>query len=273
MTVVLHAFAKAPAQVAIPLPDGEWEIVEALGVRPQETQQETRIVGRHVFALGSGQYALWTRHGAEKYAKFAYSTVFGFSVPSGRYGLEQATADSMLALSDDGAHYRVREQPLDARIEDGALRSRWRPWPGVEVETWLIPSPAWHVRIHRLRCDRPLWSAEGGFALSSAGGTVAFLATVEQVGNGIALGYSPAGASGLRDLLSLRAGRVVHVDPNTNLLAPRTVLPTLIGEHAPGKHWLVCAVLADSDRAAWEQAWQWPPELPDWCRQLQENEQ
>ena len=111
---------------------------------------------RHVVALTSGQHEPWIRHAGEKYAKFAYSTAFAFSVPVGRRGLTQAAADSMLALSDDGETYRVRERTIEADCEDGMLHSRWQPLPGVEVETWLIPQPPWHLRVHRLHTDRPL---------------------------------------------------------------------------------------------------------------------
>jgi hypothetical protein len=219
---------------------------------------------RHVVALASGQHEPWIRHAGEKYAKFAYSTAFGFSVPLGRRGLTQAAADSMLALSDDGEYYRVCERPIEAGYDRGALHSRWRPIPGVEVETWLIPSPPWHVRVHHLRTDRPLWSAEGGFALDRTGDDPLARAGVEQAGEGVALARYPAGGSGLRDLLGQRAGRVLRADPNTNLLHPRTVLPTLLGEHAPGEHWLACAVLAEPDAAGWEAAWARLPELPAW---------
>ncbi len=219
---------------------------------------------RHVVALAGGQHEPWIRHAGEKYAKFVYSTAFGFSVPLGRRGLTQAAADSMLALSDDDECYRVRERPIEAGYEHGALRSRWRPLPGVEVETWLIPSPPWHLRVHHLRTDRPLWSAEGGFALDRSGDDPLARAGVEQAGEGVALARYPAGGSGLRDLLGRRDGRVLRVDPNTNLLAPRTVLPTLLGRHAPGEHWLACAVLAEPDVDDWQKSWEQPPELPAW---------
>lgn len=221
---------------------------------------------RHVFALGSGQYNLWARHGAEKYAKFAYSTAFGFSVPGGRRGLEQAAPDSMLALSDDSTYYRVREQPLEARIEHGSLRSLWRPWPGVEIETWLIPDPPWHLRVHRLRTARPLWSAEGGFALDRSGDDPLRRGGTQQADAGFALAGYPAGWSGLRDLLGRRAGQVLRVDPNTNLLAPRTVLPVLLGRHNPGEHWLACAVVGLPGTAGWEELWSRPPSLPAWLK-------
>jgi hypothetical protein len=227
--------------------------------------------GRHVVALASGQHEPWIRHAGEKYAKFAYSTAFGFSVPLGRRGLAQAAADSMLALSDDGECYRVRERPAEARADRGALYARWRPIPGVEVETWLLPAGLWHLRLHRLRTDKPLWSAEGGFALDRTGDDVIARSGLEQAGAGLALARYPAGGSGLRDLLGRRQGRVLRVDPNTNLLRPRTVLPTLVAEHAPGEHWLACAVLADPDAAVWAAAWERAPALPPWCAQLIEH--
>jgi hypothetical protein len=213
---------------------------------------------RHVFALTGGQHMLWSLHGAEKYAKFAYSTAFAFSVPAGGYGLEQAAVDSMLALSEDGQHYRVREEPQEARIDDsGLLYSRWQPWPDVQVETWLILALPWHVRLHRLSCTRPLWSAEGGFALDRTGDNLSDWRQEEDAG--FALARSPAGLSGLRDLQAQRTGQVLRVFPNTNLLLPRTVIPTLLGQHAPGEHWLACAVLAAPDPATVETSWPTPP--------------
>ncbi|KAB8140038.1 DUF2264 domain-containing protein [Chloroflexia bacterium SDU3-3] len=224
--------------------------------------------GRNVVALTSGQHEPWIRHAGEKYSKFAYSTAFGFSVPIGRRGLNQAAADSMLALSDDGECYRVRERTLEARAERGALYARWRPMPGVEVETWLIPAGPWHMRLHRLRTERPLWSAEGGFALDRTGDDPLARAADDRAAPGMACSRYPAGGSGLRDLLAPREGRVLRVDPNTNLLRPRTVLPSLLAQHEPGVHWLACAVLADPSLPAWDAAWASPPALPEWLADL-----
>ncbi len=218
----------------------------------------------NVVALTSGQHEPWIRHAGEKYAKFAYSTAFGFSVPTGRRGLTQAAADSMLALSDDGEYYRVCERTVEADSQNGALHSLWRPIPGVEVETWLIPNPPWHIRIHRLHTEIHVWSAEGGFALNRTGDDPIQNAGVEQAGVGIAFARYPAGGSGLRDLNGQRTGSVVRADPNTNLLAPRTVIPTLLSEYVAGEYWLVCAVLADPDGDKWETAWNNPPEIPAW---------
>lgn len=211
--------------------------------------------GGHVFALGSGQHASWVRHGEAKYAKFAYSTAFGFSVPAGQLGLERSAYDSALALSEDGIHYRTREDVVAAERRGDALWSRWRPWPGVEIETWLVPAMPWHVRIHRLRTDRRLSSAEGGWAVDRTENGPLAGAVVRQEGAGAAIAVYPAGWSGLRDLRGERLGRVVEPSPNTNVLHPRTVLPVLIGEHEPGEHWLVCAVVGEPGQPDWERVW------------------
>jgi hypothetical protein len=218
--------------------------------------------GRHVVALTSGQYEPWIRHAGEKYAKFAYSTEFGFSVPLGCQGLTQAAADSMLALSEDGEYYRVRKRTIEAGFENGALRSRWQPFPDVEIETWLIPRPPWHIRVHHLRTDRTLWSAEGGFALDRSGDNPLDRAGIEESGEGFARALYPAGGSGLCDLLGRREGCVLRVDPNTNLIAPRTVLPTLSAQFPTGEYWLACAVLAAPNVEEWELSWEHVPELP-----------
>lgn len=205
----------------------------------------------HVFALAGGQYAHFLpRHVAEKYSKFAYSTGFGFSVPSAPVTEAAGAHDSMLALTEDGFYYRVRNQCLESRIEGNVLYSRWRPWKDVEIETWLVPALPWHVRIHRIQTMRRLSSVEGGFALNCAGERLKQNRIIQRWQRGKrrrsphhALAIYPAGVSGLHDLLDKRKGRIVNAHPNTNLLHARTVIPALVGEHAPEESWLMCAVL------------------------------
>ncbi|KAG8988830.1 hypothetical protein FRB94_000375, partial [Tulasnella sp. JGI-2019a] len=114
----------------------------------------------HTYALASGQSATFAsmRHTAEKYSKLCYSATFGFSVPVGAYGLEQAVPDCTLALSDDadikdgnGCHWRVRRVPKDAKMIRGpglsatgdgegkfevGMVAGWDAWRDVDVKTW-----------------------------------------------------------------------------------------------------------------------------------------
>ncbi|WP_406316458.1 DUF2264 domain-containing protein [Streptosporangium sp. NBC_01639] len=228
---------------------------------PVSTQPEAGVAlmrcegGRQVVMLSARQHNTWARHGAAKYAKFAYSTCFGFSVPSGSQGLEQGAFDSTLAVSDDGTHWRPCEVPRDSTAHDGLLHSRWTPWPDVEIETWLIARPPWHVRVHRIRSERGLHSAEGAFAVNRDAP-----AHRSAEGPGHARFDSPSGLCVIEDLRGTRAGRLVQALPGTNVLAPRTVIPTLAGEHGPGEHWLVCAVLGLAESRP-DAEW---PEPPGW---------
>lgn len=144
--------------------------------------------GRHHFLLSSGQFCVWPMKATQaKYAKFAYSSSFGFSVPTGPL-LAQMAPDSTLALSRDGGDtwaqrwISIGETEFRLVAVKGqsagvtAMVSRWKPWSSasVTIESTSIPPcdkwPDWHVRVHRVRSDDPLESpftaVEGGFAIS-----------------------------------------------------------------------------------------------------------
>lgn len=245
--------------------------------------------GGHTFLLSSGQMCAYPlRHSAAKYGKLAYSAPFGFCMPVGIGGIEELGGDSTLALSDDdGETYRVRRVVRDARIDtlpsSGApvLHAFWDAWADTEVETWLVPPTAgspWHVRVHRVKSGRALRSAEGAFALHGQGRDFRALPHSDPrqgdgaVGEkGLSLAASGAGAVGIVDLLEpTREGQAVRVDANSNLMVPRAVLPTLIGEIAAATEvWYATAVFAVPARAGeygasetWVQAWQTRPVIP-----------
>jgi hypothetical protein len=216
----------------------------------------------HVVALAGGQqHHGGLRHAAEKYAKLAYSTAFGFSVPTGTVTAALGAHDNMLALSDDDRYFRVRHETVATAIDGESLYARWQPWPDVEVETWLAPAPPWHVRLHRLRTRRKLISLEGGFAVAISEPDAAGPQPVAVAGAGRALAGGGAGFSGVRDLNGDRAGQLVAASANSNLLHPRAQIPSLRGTHEPGEHWLACAALglAGPDRP--DRDWEQPPRL------------
>ena len=234
--------------------------------------------GGDVTLLSGSQHNIWARGGAAKYAKFAYSTRFGFSLPAGELGLVQGAYDSMLAVSDDEGeprHFRVREQcvpPVDVPAApspgagdgaaadpqadpqaepDGTVCSTWYPWPDVEITSWISAAAPWHLRTHRIRTGRALRTAEAGFAVDRDGGV-----PLRTEGEGAAVVVSAAGdLTGLRDLDGTRTGTVIEPLPGTNVLARRTVLPLLTAQLPPGEHWLRCAVLGagPAQAAAWDE--------------------
>jgi hypothetical protein len=202
----------------------------------------------HVFALAGGECSpVQHRHAAEKYAKFCYSTRYGFGLPAAPRWLSSGAHDSMLALSADREYYRVRVRSLEIDVRAGALVSRWMPWDDVDITTWLVPVGRWHVRVHRIVSGRPLLAAEGGFALSLADGD---LLDGGPGDGGHAVAVTRAGASAVCELHGTRRAEIVTPDPNTNVLHPRAVLPTLIGDVAPGLQWFACAVAASGTCAS-----------------------
>lgn len=227
---------------------------EPLPDRPETTVQPEakKVICRsdeHLFALSLAQDSV---HGREKYTKFAYSTAFGFSVSGRIPGPGQAAHDSALALSLDGDQYKIPASLSATAIDGTTMTSRWVPWDGVSVETWLVPALPWHARVHRLQANRTIYSEEGGFALDRTGDDDRTQFTHETE-FGTALARYPNGLSGIADGFSDRTPVVVAEEPNTNLNHSRTVVPTLRATHDAGEHWFASAVMATpNSEAAWE---------------------
>ncbi|MEK5027244.1 DUF2264 domain-containing protein [Paenibacillus sp. FSL M7-1046] len=223
----------------LPLPE-----LEALAVQqPAHLVICRRAESDHVVAFNSGHKGTNEHtHTSAKYEKFAYSTAFGFSVPRSEWGISQGAFDSMLALSEAGDNlYRVRRQNEETRIEDNLLYSRWKPWPNVEVQTWVVAGLPWHIRIHRVQTERTLDAAEGGFAVALEHGLQEI---IPAEGAGMTA-VSSHGASGILGLAGYSEAGLIRPHTNTNVLRPRTAIPTLQAKLAPGTHWLISAVYGE----------------------------
>jgi hypothetical protein len=217
---------------------------------------------RHVMAFTSGQYAPFEpANMASKYEKFVYSNVFGFSVMKGNYGLEQGAFDSMLALSEGDNYYRGRHKCEEYRIENRLIYSKWLPFKDGTVTTWLIPGAPWHIRLHHIVTKRSLDTAEGGFAISREMELVTGKNSDIIYENGGVAAKFPWATSGIIDFTGKRTGQMVIAEPNTNLLHPRTAIPTLIGHLEPGTHWLACAVYGKENERTNNSGWNEPPAI------------
>lgn len=195
-------------------------------------------------ALSSGsENAHQHRCTPDKYAKFAYSTAYGFSVEGDAYAFGQNPFDNSLAFSDNTRQFFTRSGNEDARISDDCLWAKWSPCPGIEVETWLIPKNPWHIRVHRIRSERAMSTIEGGFAiprtddapdLSEEG--EGFARVLKDGHGGAAVDLALEGALG-------RTGTVRRALPNTSLYFPQTHVPQLHADIEPGETWLAGAFL------------------------------
>ncbi|GMQ93854.1 MAG: DUF2264 domain-containing protein [Acidimicrobiia bacterium] len=216
---------------------------------------------RNTTALVTGQEHPDIRQGAEKYSKFAYSTRYGFSVEGSDTDFVAGAFDNMLALSDNGLHYRIRMRAEDARISQDTLYSTWKPWQDIEVETWLIAEPPWHLRIHRIFTPRALESAEGGFATDRTETKTVQLTEID----GAAAIQTTDDFSGIRILegSTPRRGVITAPMPNTNLVFPRSLVPQLRTTISAGRTLLASAILASPNMDRTLRTWTTPPDLPD----------
>lgn len=237
---------KAFAVLALPEDHPFWQAEEEpfdaplTSLQPHARMLVTRSAdGSHVMAYAAGNRAHEHAHDEAKYEKFVYSTRFGFSVPKAQKLLKDGAFDNMLALSEDGDTYHPRYSCAEYEVLADRVISVWHPFAGVTVKSTILPCGEWHVRRHEITTDRALYAAEGGFAI--ARGSKGETQAIEE--NGRAAVIAPWGVSAVVNRSGYDAGIVVMPEPNTNLMAQRTLLPTLTAKLAPGTHVLESAVL------------------------------
>lgn len=209
----------------------------------------------------TGPQNTWARFGAEKYSKFVYSARYGFSVESDPNRFADAVLDGMLGFSRDGLQFSVRQGNEQVLIADDVLYARWRPDGDILVETWLYWHGDFHVRAHRIRADRAVSTKEGGFAIARSEG----LADALESEGGKAVVSTRRDLSAIIDLGSSihRAGKAHIAQPNTNLIAARTLVPQLTAEIPTGESTFFAAVLACGDPAVGRSALERLPSTPD----------
>ncbi|KAI7600747.1 hypothetical protein KC346_g13135, partial [Hortaea werneckii] len=128
-------------------------------------------------------------------------------------------------------------------------------------------------------------SAEGGFAIYGMrhkdGRQLTALSNespnegTKATGDG-AVVVSRAGVSGTAELLqgSGRKGGICNVDANSNMIEPRTLLPTMYADLKAGsKTWFATAVFAipasaEGWEGKWKEQWEKKPKVPGWVEEL-----
>ena len=164
--------------------------------------------------------------------------------------LKKGAFDSMLALKGERGLWHARSGFDRFELSEAEVSFAWRPMDGVEIETRLIPWENWHLRCHTVRTDRPLEAAEGGFAVCR---DFPGARPCDRVRSAVFADDAQASARCERGSCAIFAlsgydgGEVVEAEPNTSLMVPRTLIPTLRAKLLPGTTCLVCAVCATED--------------------------
>lgn len=246
--------------LALPESDAFWQAPE----EPLPALEQPRIManGRllaqrigngHAILLSAGQNWKWDgRNYAAKYARFAYSSRWSFSVPLGDSPLEAACTDSALLVSTDGIHWSGRGETAEHDFGTDWVESSWSPCEGVRIRTRLAARPDGHERIHEIKNTREIHVVEGAFALPRGPEPLATLGLNPAPGihgtikPGFARWEIGGTFCGIEDLpqsgFALRSARLVENWPNTNLQHPSTVTPILESKLQPGFHTLRCRI-------------------------------
>ena len=248
---------KVFAVLALPEDHPFWQAEEAACQPPRRLLDEqarlllTRSPGnRSVIAYTAGNHAYEHTHEDEKYEKFAYSTQFGFSVVKEAGTLKKGAFDSMLALKGGRGLWHARSGFDSFGLTEDEIRFCWQPMDGVSIESRIIPWENWHVRCHVIRTARPLEAAEGGFAVCRDFAGVRpcdRVPTRTLADDRRALARCEKGSCGIFSLAGYDRGEIIEAESNTNVLCPRTLIPTLRASLLPGEARLVCAVCAADD--------------------------
>jgi len=214
---------------------------------------------RQVVAYTAGNHAYEHMHEDEKYEKFAYSSQFTFSVVKEAGTLKKGAFDSMLVLKGEKDLWHARSGCDRFSLTEKEVAFTWSPMDGVHIESRIIPMGMWHVRKHVITTDRPLEGAEAAFAVprDKAGARLCDrIATQVQADELSAVAHGEMGTSAIYALQGYTQGEVIVPEANTNLMASRTLIPTLHTTIPAGTTTLVCAVWTDAGDAV-------PHEIPE----------
>lgn len=169
-------------------------------------------------------------HVPEKYAKFAYSTRFGFCCAHSQLVLHENCPDSMLAFVIDGSDYvLVRETSQSWKVCGACVEAVWSPFPGITVRSTVTPTAAGHTRRHEVVTSFECTAYDCGFAVEK-----------------FAPGYTEAAAGRSASVSNSRGGCTVRgrgggegclvgAAPNANVLYKNSEIPAVRYRLTPGK--------------------------------------
>lgn len=170
-------------------------------------------------------------HFTEKYAKFAYSAHFGFSVSHSNDNISENAPDSMLSFFfPEEENVCVRKHSTSFKIEGKRIISTWSPCVGIDVETTITITKTGHERVHIIQSDKECIAYDAGFSIPLF---VPGYATQES--------NETITASTERESCTVQGegpGRtpfLITPDPNTNLIWKNTVIPAIRYEINKGR--------------------------------------
>lgn len=170
-------------------------------------------------------------HTIEKYAKFAYSSKYGFSIARSNVTLPENAPDSMLAFEVYGYFFVKNTIEEDYTIDETGITCKWSPIHGIEVETRIEPAREGHIRTHRIISDVACKAYDCGFAISTDDRMV-YECWEEETKAAV---KNQDGYCTVESLKGNGKGEILIPDPNTNLMHSKTRIPMSVYEIQKGE--------------------------------------
>lgn len=172
---------------------------------------------RNTILFPAGTYSLTygVGHVEEKYAKFAYSTKFGFSVHKANDSLVNMAPDNELVFEISGLYFG-RPKASSAELSGNKIVSHWSPFEGINVTTELSVMDTFYATKHTIESTIACTAYCCGFAITMdaadyEAGVGDNFATISANNGGCEVYGGP--------------GLIIRCSSNTNLLHPRTAIP------------------------------------------------
>lgn len=193
-----------------------------------------------VQAVTSGQYPGFDPvHSAEKYAKFVYSTDFGFNVARSYHTVAQAAPDNMLAFVYEGTVF-VRRKCDVVEVGENYIRSVWKPFGQICVTSKVYFEEGCVVREHTIESEVKCEAFECGYSLPIND----YNKTVKIIDDNAVRLSDTFGESVVEMTVGNGKPVAFQCEANVNLRYPRVALPAVKTEVGEGKQFIRVKVFA-----------------------------
>lgn len=163
-------------------------------------------------------------HTVEKYAKFAYSSKYGFSIARSQVTLAENAPDSMLAFEAYGYYFVKNTIDRAYTIDESGICIHWSPVAGIEVDTRIEPVKEGHIRTHRITSEIDCVAYDCGFAMDTDD-RKPYTRNIEGCKASL---QNEEGYCAVESLEGGGKGDILTPDPNTNLVHSKTQIPMAV---------------------------------------------
>ncbi|WP_320128971.1 DUF2264 domain-containing protein [uncultured Sphaerochaeta sp.] len=186
-----------------------------------------------------GKHCHQQPHMEEKYDKFCYSSVFGFSCGRSQMTVEECAPDSVLSFEILGQIF-MKKESSSFHINQGILTIHWSPITGIRIKTTIKLTLSGHIREHEIDSKYDCIAYDSGFSVS-----------VDDRQDGIETMQRGKKAEARNQKTFCLAvcregkgkGNLIYANPNTNLIYSKTVIPSIRYRIQKGKNYLVTKIV------------------------------